>query len=185
MIPLTRFLKISLLLSAGCLFTAGLAQGANDDRRDHHDNDRNDQARGQHEQDNDHKWQDDREYQQDSRQQDNRQYRNQRPVQRIRFAEQDRIYVHDYYEREFRGGRCPSGRAKRRMDCWSPGYVKQWQVGQRLSRNVVYYDVPQSLVVQMGRPPAGSRYVRVSSDILLLSIATGLVIDAIIDDDRR
>jgi hypothetical protein len=57
-------------------------------------------------------------------------------------------------------------------------------VGQRLQRGVIFYEVPPALVVQIGSPPRGSRYVRVASDILLISIATGLVLDAIEDLDR-
>jgi len=37
------------------------------------------------------------------------------------------------------------------------------------------------LVVQLGIPPAGHRYVRVAADILLIAVGTGLVIDAIED----
>jgi len=46
---------------------------------------------------------------------------------------------------------------------------------------VIYYNVPQALIVQIGQPPAGHRYVRVATDILLIAIGTGMVIDAIED----
>jgi len=49
---------------------------------------------------------------------------------------------------------------------------------------VIFHDVPPVLVVQFGRPPAGNRYVRVASDILLIAIGTGMVIDALQDLGR-
>lgn len=98
---------------------------------------------------------------------------------RGRFEERHRTIVHDYYASEFRKGRCPPGLAKKHNGCMPPGQAKKWQVGRALPREVVYYAVPQPLVVQIGPPPSGYRYVRVDSDILLLAIGTGIVIDAI------
>ena len=60
-----------------------------------------------------------------------------------------------------------------------PGQARKWAVGQPLPRDVVYYSVPQAVVVQLGAPPSGQRYVRVASDILLIAIGTGMVIDGI------
>jgi hypothetical protein len=37
------------------------------------------------------------------------------------------------------------------------------------------------LVVQIGAPPSGYRYVRAANDILLIAIGTGMVVDAIQD----
>ena len=65
-----------------------------------------------------------------------------------------------------------------------PGQAKKWTVGRPLEREVIYYDVPSALVVQFDRPPSGYRYVRVESDILLIALATGIVIDAIQDLGR-
>ena len=49
---------------------------------------------------------------------------------------------------------------------------------------MIYYEVPQSLVVQIGLPPSGHRYVRVATDILMIAIGTGMVVDAIQDLGR-
>ena len=46
---------------------------------------------------------------------------------------------------------------------------------------MVYYPVPQAVVIQMGPPPAGYRYVRVANDLLLIAVGTQLVVDAIQD----
>jgi hypothetical protein len=53
-----------------------------------------------------------------------------------------------------------------------------------LPGDVVYYEVPQPLLVQIGPPPSGYRYMRVASDILMLAIGTGMVVDAIQDLGR-
>jgi Ni/Co efflux regulator RcnB len=66
-----------------------------------------------------------------------------------------------------------------------PGQAKRWTVGQPLARNVVYYDVPPALVVEFGPAPRGYRYARVDSDILLIALGTGLVLDGIHNLGRR
>jgi len=74
--------------------------------------------------------------------------------------------------------------AKKHNGCMPPGQAKKWQLGRPLPRDVVYYAVPQALVVQIGPPPSGYRYVRVATDILLLAVGTGMVVDAIQDLGR-
>jgi hypothetical protein len=103
---------------------------------------------------------------------------------RDRFEDRHRAEVRDYYAEQFRGGRCPPGLAKKRNGCLPPGQAKKWQVGRPLPRDVTYYQVPQPLVVQIGPPPSGYRYVRVASDILMIAIGSGLVVDAIQDLGR-
>jgi len=100
------------------------------------------------------------------------------------FNDQHRVMVREYYTEQFRGGHCPPGLAKKNNGCMPPGQAKKWQVGQPLPRDVVYYSVPQQLVVQIGPPPSGYRYVRVATDILMIAIGTGMVVDAIQDLGR-
>lgn len=97
------------------------------------------------------------------------------------FEDRHRASVHDYYAKQYRGGHCPPGLAKKHNGCVPPGHARKWRIGQPLARDVIYYSVPQPLVVQLGQPPHGYRYVRVASDILLMAIGTGLIIDAIQD----
>jgi Ni/Co efflux regulator RcnB len=105
-------------------------------------------------------------------------------AERRHFEDQHRVIVRDYYAEQFRKGRCPPGLAKKHNGCMPPGQAKKWQMGQPLPRNVVYYEVPQQLVVQIGVPPSGYRYVRVASDILMIAVGTRLVVDAIQDLGR-
>ena len=100
------------------------------------------------------------------------------------FDDRHRTFAHEYYSEQFRGGRCPPGLAKKHNGCVPPGQAKKWTVGRPLPRDVIYYDMPPALVVQFGRPPSGYRYVRVASDILLIALGTGMVIDAIQDLGR-
>ena len=81
-------------------------------------------------------------------------------------------------------GGVPPGLAKKHNGCMPPGQAKKWKKGRPLPREVIYYDVPPALVVQIGTPPPGYRYVRVASDILMIAIGTGIVIDAIQDLGR-
>ena len=100
------------------------------------------------------------------------------------FEDRHRVIVREYYVEQFRGGRCPPGLRKKHNGCMPPGQAKKWQLGRPLPRDVIYYAVSQPLVVQIGLPPTGYRYVRVASDILLIAIGTGMVVDAIQDLGR-
>ena len=95
------------------------------------------------------------------------------------FENRHRTVVHDYYDGEFRHGRCPPGLAKKHNGCMPPGQARKWAVGRPLPREVIFHTVPPALVGQIGQPPIGHRYVRVGSDILLIAPRTGMVIDAI------
>ena len=103
---------------------------------------------------------------------------------RSHFEDKHRTIVREYYTQEFRGGHCPPGLRKKNNGCMPPGQAKKWQMGRPLPRDIIYYPVPQPLVVQIGMPPSGYRYVRVASDILMIAIGTGMVADAIQDLGR-
>ena len=100
---------------------------------------------------------------------------------RRHFQPQQHVLVRDYYAEHYRGRGCPPGLAKKNNGCMPPGQAKKWRVGYQLPRDVIYYSVPAPLVVQIGPPPSGHRYVRVAGDILMLAIGTGMVVDAISD----
>lgn len=101
------------------------------------------------------------------------------------FDDRDRIVVRDWYGEQVRGGHCPPGLAKKKNGCLPPGQAKKkWQKGKRLSRDVVFHDLPPPLIVKLRPPPQGARYARIANDILLIAIGTGLVLDAIEDLGR-
>ena len=131
---------------------------------------------------------DDRRY--DDRRNDDRRYDDRRDDRRddisiqLYFGNNDRRIVNEYYAPEFRAGHCPPGLAKKGNGCMPPGQAKKWRKGQPLPQGVAYYELPQDLVYRMPPPPPRHRYVRVGSDILLLSIGSGIVVDAMIDIGR-
>jgi Ni/Co efflux regulator RcnB len=100
------------------------------------------------------------------------------------FGDTQRVAVREYYEPQFRAGKCPPGLAKKNNGCMPPGQAKKWRVGRPLPSDVVYYPVPSGVSVQIGLPPAGHKYVRVAADILLIAVGTGMVVDAIEDLGR-
>ena len=105
-------------------------------------------------------------------------------AKREHFEQRHRDAVRVYYTEQFSRGRCPPGLAKKHNGCMPPGQAKKWELGRPLPRDVIFYSVPQPLVVQIGVPPRGYRYVRVANDILLIALGTGMVIDAIQDLGR-
>lgn len=97
------------------------------------------------------------------------------------FGGQQRDVIRNYYSQEYRSGHCPPGLAKKKNGCMPPGQAKKWKKGQPLPHDVVRYDLPPEILYQLGPAPAGHRFVRVASDILLISAGTGMIVDAIQD----
>lgn len=100
------------------------------------------------------------------------------------FEDRHRAAIHEYFDRSFRSGHCPPGLAKKHNGCMPPGQAKTWIIGRPLPRGVIFYDLPPGVLLHLGYPPPGYRFVRVASDILLIAIGTGMVIDAIEDLGR-
>jgi FimV-like protein len=103
---------------------------------------------------------------------------------RTRFADRERVIVREYYVKEYERGHCPSGLARKHDGCMPPSQVRKWRIGHPLPREVIFYDLPPGLVVEIGVPPPGYRYVRVASDVLMIAAGTGMVADAIKDLGR-
>ena len=97
------------------------------------------------------------------------------------FSEQNQIFIHEYYAEQFRKGRCPPGLAKKGNGCMPPGQAKKWRIGRPLPKDVIFYDLPPGVLVQLGPAPSRHRFVRVAQDILLVALGTGMVVDAIED----
>lgn len=108
-----------------------------------------------------------------------------RRVVHPRFSTHQRDFVHNYYRHEMQRGRCPPGLARKGSSCYPPGHAKRWRIGHRLPRDVIFYNLPHRIAADLGPPPRGYRYVRVSNDILLIAIGTGLVVDALQDLGHR
>ena len=97
------------------------------------------------------------------------------------FQEHHRQAAQAYYEQPENRGYCPPGLAKKGRDCMPPGQAKKWHRGHPLPAGLTYYEVPRSVVLTLGVPPSGYRYVRVASDILLIAVGTSMVVDALED----
>jgi len=103
----------------------------------------------------------------------------------VRFGESQHAVVQGWYVNQINAGHCPPGLRKKHNGCLPPGQAKKrWAIGRRLPRDVIFYDLPPPLIVELGPPPPGYRYARIANDVLLLAIGTGMVVDAIIDLGR-
>ncbi len=100
------------------------------------------------------------------------------------FDDRERDYARSYYREEFSRGNCPPGLAKKHNGCLPPGQAKKWHRGARLPSSVVYYPVPNEVMIHLRPAPAGHKYVRVASDILLIAVGSSMVVDAIEDLGR-
>jgi Ni/Co efflux regulator RcnB len=113
-------------------------------------------------------------------------YRPPPPAQRPprHFNDQQQVVINNYYVQQFRSDGCPPGLVKKGKGCVPPGQAKKWQYGRPLPPQVIYYDLPQAVLVQLGPPPSGYKFVRVAQDILMIAVGTGMVMDAIEDIGR-
>jgi Ni/Co efflux regulator RcnB len=103
-----------------------------------------------------------------------------RQAPRPHFDQRFRGVVHDYYMRSYASEHCPPGLNRRGASCVRNG-MRSWSRGKSLPRQVVYYDLPARLLVQLPVAPSGHRYVRVGGDVLMLAVGTGIVVDALMD----
>lgn len=101
------------------------------------------------------------------------------------FDDDHRALIQNYFGQEFSRGNCPPGLAKKHNGCLPPGQAKKWSMGRPLPRDVQYYDLPSSLLRQLGRTPEGYKYVRVANDVLMIAVGTNMVVDAIADLGRQ
>jgi len=98
----------------------------------------------------------------------------------VLFADRDRDVVRTYYVDTYGRAGCPPGLAKKNNGCLPPGQAKKrYVVGQRLPRTIVYQPAPTVLVQRLRPAPVGYEYAVVDGDVLLLSTASRLVVDAI------
>lgn len=89
------------------------------------------------------------------------------------------VVINNYYVEQFRSGGCPPGLRKKGNGCLPPGQAKKWRYGRPLPRDVIYYDLPPAILLELGPAPRGYKFVRVAQDILMIAVGTGMVIDAI------
>jgi len=97
---------------------------------------------------------------------------------KVYFNEYRKNQLRNYYSKAQKPTNCPPGLAKKNNGCQPPGQAKKWRKGQPLPRDVGYYNLPATLIDELGRTPEGDRIVQVDSDFLLIDVATGMVIDA-------
>lgn len=102
---------------------------------------------------------------------------HQKPGKGSYFTPEHHERARNYFEMPDHRGFVPPGLAKK--GGLPPGQAKKWQIGQPLPRGVVFYELPRPLLIRLGPPPPGQMYVRVATDILLIAIGTGIVIDAL------
>ena len=99
----------------------------------------------------------------------------------LRFGDDSRRQVYDYYGTQARAGKCPPGLAKKGNGCLPPGQAKKWQMGRPLPGDLRYHELPRDLLMRLPPPPPQHRYVQVAGDILMIAVGTGMVVDAIED----
>ena len=88
---------------------------------------------------------------------------------------------HSYREHYAAAGKCPPGLAKKNNGCMPPGQARKWAVGQPVPRDVVVYEVPRPILVQLPPAPVGYRYERLGADIVLVRVSGRVVVDIMLN----
>ncbi len=99
----------------------------------------------------------------------------------VTISPRDQIVIRQYFGRQFAGGHCPPGLAKKNNGCLPPGQAKKWAQGRPLPAGLPYYPLPNDLLRLLAAPPPGYDYVRVANDVLLIAIGSRMVLDAVRD----
>lgn len=176
-----RIFLISMLLLSGTAMAdrPEWAGSRDSDGENSHNNKHKHEKGGDRNRDDDERDDDRREYRQQDR------YQTNRASVEIQiggyFGDTQRTETHEYYKERSRAGHCPPGLAKKHNGCMPPGQSRKWAMGEDLPRDVVYRPIDPAIQIKLGLPPEGHKFVRVASDILLIAVGTGLVVDAIQD----
>lgn len=72
---------------------------------------------------------------------------------------------------------CPPGLAKKAVPCVPPGQAQKWRVGEPVPSTVAWYRIDDWDRYGLPEPRDGSRYIMIDSEVLLVAIATGIVLD--------
>jgi Ni/Co efflux regulator RcnB len=99
------------------------------------------------------------------------------------FNSDRRSLIKNYYTTSAKSGNCPPGLAKKNNGCQPPGQLKKWQRGNTLPGNAEYYDLPAALIAELGRTPEGAKIVQIGTAVLLVSIASGIILDVYDTDE--
>ncbi len=106
-------------------------------------------------------------------------YNRNRGKTTLRFDDQHRRLIEDYFARGSADRNCPPGLAKKGTACMPPGQVRQWQLNRPLPRDLERYPLPPDLLNRLPYAPPGYEYVRSANDILMITTGTNLVVDAL------
>lgn len=99
----------------------------------------------------------------------------------LRFGDDSRRALADYFGMQARSGNCPPGLAKKRNGCLPPGQAKKWAKGRPLPGDLRFNDLPRDLLMRLPPPPPNHRYVQVAGDVLMIAVGSMLVVDAVED----
>jgi hypothetical protein len=100
---------------------------------------------------------------------------------KINFDDVDRLTIHNYYNEIAQRGSCPAGLTRHPDGCLSQNPAKEWVIGRQLPYEAVFHDLPAELTRHIAPAPAGYRYVRIGSDVLLISRGSDIVVAAVVD----
>lgn len=90
----------------------------------------------------------------------------------------DRQAIHRYMQGH-KHGSCPPGLAKKHNGCLPPGQARKYEIGKKLPSGVAYVQVPYSLRRHLEPLQPGYEYVRVDNDVLMVSKADRIIVDAV------
>jgi hypothetical protein len=99
--------------------------------------------------------------------------------QQIKFTVEDKEAVKDYYIRLCEGHPKRNYKRKANAQCSAPLNTKKYKIGRTLPSDITLYSLPRSLEESLSPAPRGYEHVLLEKDVLLISSASGKVMDAV------
>jgi hypothetical protein len=100
--------------------------------------------------------------------------------------QRDRDAAFAYYRDEMAAGRCPPPLVRQDKACAAPPPVqaRAWKLDQPLPDSVKAEAPPPGLIAKLSPSYAGHQYLRVGTDILIVSLGTRTVAALVVDLSR-
>lgn len=99
--------------------------------------------------------------------------------QQVKFTDEDKMVVQDYYTRLCEGRSKRNYKRAVNVECSAPLNTKKYSIGRNLPSDMTLYSLPRSLEENLSPAPRGYEYVLLEKDVLLISSASGKVMDAV------
>ncbi|MGE3770640.1 MAG: hypothetical protein AB7G06_06780 [Bdellovibrionales bacterium] len=96
-----------------------------------------------------------------------------------RISDEDRAIIRSYLREDYRKNCPPGSDTRKHQGCLPPDHVRHYKIGSSVSEAFKAQALPSALAAAISTPPAGTAYTMLDGDVVLISQARGIVLDAV------